>query len=1066
VFKVLLKTRLERSHLASLVVLILSNIVLFWTDALYLRFLGGAALFCFLPGWLLIDCLFSWVTGKPSAKPGVHDGWPREQELAITPPPSDGGDLPWDSAPPLLEKVLLSTGVSYLLSTLSVLAVHALPGEITLGLLCLALDALVLLLLLLGFLVPSLSLPLPHKFLPPLTVESQGGGQERVTELGKSSLLSREMLLVISLVMAAGFFRFFYLGYSEFQGDEVGVVSAAVQAILGHDDVLFLQRKGPVETLVTMAFILFTQGFDEFALRFPFALASFLGVMTTYLIGRRMFGSGVGFIAGLLFTIEGITLAFSRMVQYQGIVVFMLALCVYCFYRFHRVVDRRLAHTYQFLGAAFFAFGLLTHYDVGPVALLLALLYLSKYGLKFRRLCHSERSEESRSLCGKAPLLTRNEILRRFAPQNDTRGDALALLGSLAVVAAILLAFYLPFILHPHFEETGPYVAQSRLGIGQGPYNNLDTFVSYSIFYNSTYYVALMMVLLAAGVTGTLVKGLSHKPLAYLLPASFAVALFLSALFPSALAFDQASYAFVLFLPAAIGLVLSRRLDTSERTILFWFFVYFVVYCFMVREPGLHFYTLSAAWAILGGIVLDRIYRYLLPHSGPVVRRGVGLACLLLYTLLACYTYIFFIQTDPEYAMTFPENKVALYWTPQAAVPGSGRFGIPRRYGWKTISCLYRTGALRGGYTTNLRKSKTLEWYTRIPLSGFEMPRYFLHNEDAERAGHNRTGVSRESVEEYYNLVGRVMVQGRPKVLIYEDKRFARGEPPVDYRSEEYESRYDGIVSLAGYRLWEEYNGDDRDFQAVGRFLEASARTGDGLVLNAPQQVGILGYYYRGDLPYYPLPPGRSLDESETTAKLETILAEHDVVYGLFWATEESDPQGFIEGWLDQHAHKMTERWFGNVRLALYTSAPIEVRGEVRYLQDLRLDEGVELLAYEVDGLSVEPGGAVDLTLYWAARSEMEKDYTVFTHLIGVEDRLWAQQDNQPRKSERPTSGWREGEVVADRYHLLLPDDIPVGQYRLEVGMYHWQTGERLSVFQGDQETGNRVLLSPEITVE
>jgi hypothetical protein len=143
----------------------------------------------------------------------------------------------------------------------------------------------------------------------------------------------------------------------------------------------------------------------------------------------------------------------------------------------------------------------------------------------------------------------------------------------------------------------------------------------------------------------------------------------------------------------------------------------------------------------------------------------------------------------------------------------------------------------------------------------------------------------------------------------------------------------------------------------------------------------------------------------------------------------------------------------------------MEIRGKVHYLQDLRLGEGVELLAYEVDGLLGEPGGAVDLTLYWASRLRIEEDYTVFTHLIDAEDRLWAQQDNQPQEGEHPTSRWREGEVITDRYHLLLPDDIPAGQYRLEVGMYQWQTGERLGVFQGGQEAGDRVLLVSEITV-
>lgn len=975
VFKVLLKMRFKRSHLVSLAVLILSNIVLFWADALYLRLLGGVTLFCFLPGWVLIDCLLSR-----------------------------------DSTLRLLERVLLSAGVSYLLSSLSVLAIHALPGEITLCLFCLVLDVLVLLFLLLSFFIA-----------PPLT-------QPETVEVGKGSLLSRGMLLVLLLGLVAGFFRFFNLGYSEFQGDEVGVVSTALEAILGHDDVLFLQRKGPVETLVTMAFVLFTQGFNEFALRFPFALASFLGVMTTYLIGRQMFGSGVGFIAGLLFAIEGITLAFSRMVQYQGIVVFMLTLCVYCFYRFHRVSERALAHRYQFLGAAFFAFGLLTHYDAGPVALLLSLLFLSKYGPRLRR------------------------------------DDALALLSSLAIAAAIFLSFYLPFVFHPHFKETGSYVTQNRLGIEQGPYNNLSTFASYSVFYNSTYYVTLMMVLLAAGVTGTLVKGLFHKPLAYLLSASFVVALFLSALFPSLTSVEQANYAFVLFLPAAIGLVLSRRLEVSERILLLWFFAYFAVYYFVVREPGLHFYTSSAAWAILGGIVLEKSYRYATSDSGPAVRRGVRLACLLLYVLLAGYAYVFFIQTDPEYAMTFPQHVSWLYSTPLKEVPRSGRFGVPRLVGWKATAWLYHTGVLRGSYDTNER-ARTPDWYMRPLRDDTRPPRYVFFNPNVKVEGKSWKDTP-ESIERFYAFRGEVTVGGRTGLLIYEDRNFFTGGLPVRYALEDYAPRYDvEMASLTARRLRLQASGD-RDVQAVSAFLEAIATPGDALVPVGSELAEALSYYYRGDLPYYSLPRGQPLDESKTTAKLKAILAEHNVVHGLFWAPEESDSHGSIGGWLDQHLHRVTERWFGNVRLALYTSTPIEARREMHYLQDLRLGEGVELLAYEVDDLTFEPGGTVDLTLYWAARSEMEEDYTVFTHLIDAEDRLWAQQDNPPLAGERPTSEWLEGEVIADGYHLFLPDAIPVGRYRLEVGIYQWQTGERLSVFQGDHEIGNRVLLPLEIAVE
>jgi hypothetical protein len=58
------------------------------------------------------------------------------------------------------------------------------------------------------------------------------------------------------------------------------------------------------------------------------------------------------------------------------------------------------------------------------------------------------------------------------------------------------------------------------------------------------------------------------------------------------------------------------------------------------------------------------------------------------------------------------------------------------------------------------------------------------------------------------------------------------------------------------------------------------------------------------------------------------------------------------------------------------------------------------------------------------------------------------------------------GEVVRDQYDIAISPEALPGEYHLEVGMYLAETGERLSVFQEDQEIGNRVLLASEITVE
>jgi hypothetical protein len=101
------------------------------------------------------------------------------------------------------------------------------------------------------------------------------------------------------------------------------------------------------------------------------------------------------------------------------------------------------------------------------------------------------------------------------------------------------------------------------------------------------------------------------------------------------------------------------------------------------------------------------------------------------------------------------------------------------------------------------------------------------------------------------------------------------------------------------------------------------------------------------------------------------------------------------------------------------------------------------------------------LTLYWKALTQMNKGYTVFTHLIGTDNRIWGQQDNWPVKGTYPTWAWMEGEVVVDNYEIVIQPDTPAGEYRLEIGMYNGTTGQRLAVTDArGQSQGDRILLT------
>ena len=121
----------------------------------------------------------------------------------------------------------------------------------------------------------------------------------------------------------------------------------------------------------------------------------------------------------------------------------------------------------------------------------------------------------------------------------------------------------------------------------------------------------------------------------------------------------------------------------------------------------------------------------------------------------------------------------------------------------------------------------------------------------------------------------------------------------------------------------------------------------------------------------------------------------------------------------------------------------------------------VRLLGYNIES-GFQPGDGIHLTLFWQCLEEMEQSYTVFTHLIDGEGHIWGQKDNPPVDGFYPATEWQAGEIVRDQYDLVIAPDAPVGDYKIKVGMYLAETGERLSVLKdGVPLPEHRILLRP-----
>jgi hypothetical protein len=252
------------------------------------------------------------------------------------------------------------------------------------------------------------------------------------------------------------------------------------------------------------------------------------------------------------------------------------------------------------------------------------------------------------------------------------------------------------------------------------------------------------------------------------------------------------------------------------------------------------------------------------------------------------------------------------------------------------------------------------------------------------------------------------------------------------------------LLALNAYFHDSTYHRDN--YRAIAAFIQAVGTEADAVIIHAPGQQEVFGYYYRpgpGRSAIYPLPRQRPMDWQQTMAGLEKIKRESNRLYGIFWATEEADPVGLIEDWLNRNTFKASDIWFGNARLASYATLeqPVPLAE-----MDVRFGDHIRLVRAGYSPGKIAPGEILGLHLVWQTDTPLSEDYTVFVQLLDEANHLIGQRDAAP---STPTTEWTPGEAIAGQYGLYLEPGTPPSPLRLIVGLYRSDTGERLPVGGG-----------------
>lgn len=123
-------------------------------------------------------------------------------------------------------------------------------------------------------------------------------------------------------------------------------------------------------------------------------------------------------------------------------------------------------------------------------------------------------------------------------------------------------------------------------------------------------------------------------------------------------------------------------------------------------------------------------------------------------------------------------------------------------------------------------------------------------------------------------------------------------------------------------------------------------------------------------------------------------------------------------------------------RLHLFEVPPLEM--------PLKASFGDAVSLVGVNGLSgnvaVKAGESLRFSLVWQAWGTPQQNLVRFVHLRGPDGRVVAQQDTVPCLGACLASSWLSEEILVDEVEVVLPADLPPGDYSLAIGWYDTAT--------------------------
>ncbi|MBI5878889.1 MAG: DUF1616 domain-containing protein [Chloroflexi bacterium] len=811
--------------------------------------------------------------------------------------------------------------------------------------------------------------------------------------------VDRPFLAVFAVLVVAGAFLLLArLDHGEYLFDEYWIVSSATDLLFGKAAALFALPKGPAQIILAAWFMRLTDSYYEGVLRLPAALCALISVAGFVLFARSRLRPAAVLIAGLLLLSLGMWTGLVRWLQFQGFVLAMGQLGLLCALRAYQRRRQPEARSYWVLCAVLLGAALLGHY--------FAAFFVPAIGYLFVKAHHRTLRCRSTWLGGLA-------------------------LASFAL--AVSVPYYVMLLALPvNAREMQEGYLDQRLDLSHAPFNHLNDFFWEQWDYNSALQQAIVLAALAVAlfsVYGRMRLRSGTPRVAASLYLACVLLTGLAVVQPDALSVAGTNVSLVPFACFGLFLLWKGVPDAFWGSVALVAFVTFGFTGFFMASPNDH-YLAGLPPLLLGAVEGMRLVargaqaRWSAANTRAVrivvaVLVGVWLVALVSYDALQNIAYL------PRKLDAQASDTPALFG--QLASPRliSSSFFLVNRGGWRAIAVMYETGAMRGEH--NSTDPRIMDFYLNHQWTPATPRPVFFIVAPPEKPGRDRKPVPADLLTTH-RLWATITVDGVAQTRIY---RLRDGLPddPRLIAAEGYDATWRSLATLSRLEVYRARQRDDTAFYAISKTLLAEGRVGDAVVFSNPEARRVLDEYYPGTLPYV----------DPVTQPLPSSVSR---VWGVFWGQAAS----VSEDRLAHIAYPLSARWMANVRLRPFMLSPDVPFAEIRArADDLAMLTGVAPLPE-----TVLPGSWIPVHLRWQVDSPTDRRYKVFIHVADSGGQPVAQADDEPVAGLRPTDTWRAGELIDDRYAIMLPPELRPGSYVVLAGLYDPATSARIPAFRAD----------------